>query len=236
MLTPSNEVLILIEHRHEVYHSELKKNYGNSLKGIIGKLEAQKLITRAVDKNGETFYELAPNGRAYIDSRLDNLHHKENAWDKRWTTVLFSIPEKNRPNRDRLRRYLQKLGFGNLYGSVWISPHNWVREIGTFTKQLGVAHQVIVLTSATYDSDNIIDLAWSVGSVKKRYEEFIAQTKNILPKIRAKGTDKGFEIKKIIFNLASIIATEPNLPPELLPTDWPKKKALALYSEARKKL
>jgi len=236
MLTPSNEVLILIEHRREVHRQELKEKYGNSLKGIAGKLEAQKLIARVVDKNGETLFELAPNGRAYIDSRLDTLHRKERTWNKQWTTVLFSIPEKYRPNRDRLRRYLQKLGFGNLYGSVWISPHNWVREIATFSKQLGVTRQVIILTSTTYDSKNIIGLAWPLESVKKRYEEFITLTKNIIPKISTKGTDKGYEIKKIIFNLASIIATEPNLPPELLPADWPKKKALALYGEARKKL
>lgn len=236
MLTPTNEVLIKIEHEGQVPHEDLRGYYKNSLKGIIGKLEAQSLIERVKSKTGGVMYQLTPNGRSYIDLTLDCLHKKEISWDDRWTTVFFSVPENNRPNRDRLRRYLQKLGFGNLYGSVWISPHNHISAIRNFARKLAIAKNVTILTSRAQDKSTIVNSAWDLSSIKKRYNKFLIDSQSSIRNLKPNSPNYGLKIKKIIFDLALIISTEPDLPKELLPGDWPKPKAMALYREVRKKL
>ncbi len=217
-------------------HDDLRRYYKNSLKGIIGKLEAQNLIGRIKSKTADISYQLTPNGRSYIDITLDSLHKKETSWDGKWTTVVFSVPESNRPNRDRLRRCLQKLGFGNLYGSVWVSPHHHAASISNFARKVNILKNVIVMVSKTNDQNSIVSIAWSLTDIRKRYEKFIADSQHSISAIKPASPDFGLKVKRIIFDLALIMATEPNLPKELLPHDWPKAKALSLYKDVRRKL
>jgi phenylacetic acid degradation operon negative regulatory protein len=56
------------------------------------------------------------------------IHDKKSIWDKKWRVVIFDIPEKERSQRDFLRKQLKWLGFKELQKSVWIFPYDIKKE------------------------------------------------------------------------------------------------------------
>lgn len=235
-MSQSTEALLYIEHKGMVSSDDLRKWRNNSLKGIIGKLEAQSLIDR-YKKLGKLYFKLSDNGLNYLDEKLDNLHKAPPA--NKWLVVLFSIPESKRSLRDRFRRYMQKMGFGNIFKSAWIaiSTAGMSEKIAKYAKSLNIQDQVVIIDGSATPNDNrrIVNNVWNLKKITKNYTSFIARNKKIIKKI-SNAEDPSYEAKKVIFELAQIVAEDPNLPDTLLPQDWPKEKAFAIYKEVRKKI
>lgn len=238
MLSPSIEVLIYLEHYGTVSAEELKSWRKSSLKGIIGKLEAQSLITRKKDA-GKTLYRLSDEGLKYLDNYLDLLHDQKKTTNK-WLIVLFSIPENNRSTRDKFRRFLQKNGFGNIFGAAWISPlkHGLAEKVYSQSNLFGISDKVIITDGGANPNDNrkIVNMAWNLDKISKEYSSFITRGTNKLSKLKGNSSETSYEAKKLIFELATIIEKDPYLPESLLPKKWPREQAIALYEDIRKKI
>jgi len=237
MLSPTMQALVYLEHLGEVDSKQLQKWQKNSLRGIIGKLEAQALITRSM-RDKSTFYKLSDKGLKFLDDILENLHEGKEPLN-RWTIVLFSIPEKERTARDRLRRFLQKSNFGNIYGSAWIatSRPGITEDISRYSKSNNIADKIVIIEGTACPNDNrkIAASAWNIQSLSIQYHQFIKKTESI-NKLKKEPDDASYEAKKLIFELALIVQNDPNLPPALLPNDWPKQRALEKYQEIRKRI
>lgn len=238
MLSPSIEVLIYLEHYGTVSAEELKSWRKSSLKGIIGKLEAQSLIIRKKDA-GITYYRLSDEGLKFLDNYLDLLHDQKKTTNK-WLTVLFSIPENNRSTRDRFRRFLQKNGFGNIFGAAWISPlkPGLAEKIYSQSNILGISDKVVITDGSGNPNDNrkIVNMAWDLNNISKEYSSFITRASNKLSKLKGNSSEVSYEAKKLIFELATIIEKDPYLPESLLPKKWPRQQAIALYENVRSKI
>lgn len=236
MTSPTAETIITIEHCGSIGTEELKQHYGpHGLKGIVGKLEAQGMIKKNHSKEQGVFYTLTQGGQQFVDKTLDALHRSEPVWRGKWLTVSFSIPERHRADRDKLRRLLKRYGFGCLYGSLWIVPAD--TDIDTETiKKLARHGRITIMEGKAHNDTEIVKAAWNLSAIRQRYETFLGQSSKRLEDLSENKSNVQLEIKKIIFSLATIISQEPDLPAELLPTDWPKQKAIALYQKARQKL
>lgn len=237
MLSKSTEVLIYLEHRGMVSSEELRKWHKSSLRGIIGKLEAQSLIDK-ITKSAKVYYKLSDRGLTYLDKYLENLH-KKNPSSNKWLVVIFSIPESDRSTRDRFRRYMQKMGFGNIFKSAWISVSSpgLSEKVTDKARSLEILNNLVILDCSGTPNENrkIVNNVWNLKSIAKKYTSYISTSKNIINKIK-KSKDPSYEAKKIIFDLAILSGEDPNLPEALLPADWPKQKALAIYKEIRNKI
>ncbi len=238
MLSPTIEVLILLEHKGEVSAVELRKWRKTSLKGIIGKLEAQSLIKRT-KKGKEVFYSLSNDGLEYLDKYLEYLHDSKEP-SNRWTVVLFGIPETNRSSRDKLRRFLQKNGFGNMFGSAWISnaKPGLADKVMAHARELNIFDRVVVIDGHGTPNDNrkISSIAWDVKKVAREYTQFITKSKSKLKTLKKGSSDSAYEAKKLIFELATIVESDPCLPSNLLPANWPKAQAIDQYKKIREKI
>ncbi len=238
MLSPSIEVLIYLEHYGTVSAHELRSWRKSSLKGIIGKLEAQSLIIRKKD-SGTTLYRLSDEGLKFLDNYLDLLHNQKKTTNK-WLIVLFSIPENNRSTRDKFRRFLQKNGFGNIFGAAWISPlkPGLAEKVYSQTNLFGISDKVIITDGGANPNDNrkIVNMAWSLDKISKEYNSFITRGSTKLSKLKGSSTETSYEAKKLIFELATIIEKDPYLPDSLLPKEWPRGQAISLYENIRKKI
>ncbi len=237
MVSPSIEVLIYIEHNGEVKASELKHWRETSLRGVIGKLEAQSLILRK-KSSSEVIYRLSDAGVEYLDRFLESLH-KTTPVSSKWSFVFFSIPEKKRTVRDRLRRFLRQAGYGHLFGAIWVAPSqpNLARQVMTYAKSLKVSNNVQVIEGVSQkESDqDIVAAVWDLGKIANRYRAFIKKAKEKIKTIKGDAEPK-YETKKLIFELAMIMYDDPNLPTTALPHDWPRDEALEVYKEIRKKI
>lgn len=233
MLTQSNEILIYVEHHGITHVHELNKWRKSSLRGVLGKLEALKLIERPSDKS----IKITDKGISYIDNMLENLHADFDKWQNDWQCVLFGIPESMRPKRDRLRRYLKSNGYNNIFKTVWIKPVNEPDEmLVKYIDSEGIGDSSILVT---FKSDNTLSKKllsnWPLSNTKKQYLSFITNAKKLI-KPAKKNAVTAYDVKKTIFELATILDEDPKLPSRSMPTDWPREEALSLYKKLKQLL
>lgn len=231
-ITPLYELLILIEDRGSVSLDEIQK-WGEAIsRGMLGKMEAMKLVEKRQDKD-QIRYSLSETGHRFLNSILDVLHQPTVHWDREWRLIWFSIPEKQRSKRDKFRRILEGLGLRPVLNSLWITPLDKTEEILKSVRKLDVLQNVIMV-----ESDQVIGItqeqivsSWDFKKVKNLFLEFIEKSENLLSE---KPIVSNFEIKQMIFEYALILNNEPALPIELLPRDWPKFRAHLQYKKLRR--
>jgi len=121
---------------------EIKRNKKYIKKEIRKKLDERK-IAKALErlkrnkviilseKYGKFKIELTEKGKRIVkEIQLGDMKiEKPDAWDKKWRTVIFDIPDKKRRARDTLREKLQEMNFYPLQKSVWVCPYPCQKEI-----------------------------------------------------------------------------------------------------------
>ena len=153
------------------------------------------------------------------------------AWDGHWLLVVLRVPEERREIRHRLRTRLAWAGFGSLGGGLWISPHvererelrdaagaDSVAELVSFRAEIG----------AVGDPAKVVAEAWDLDAVAAAYRAFIARFGRLRPGAPAAifraQTQLVHEWRKFPF-------LDPDLPADMLPAGWPRKRAHDLFQE-----
>jgi phenylacetic acid degradation operon negative regulatory protein len=149
-------------------------------------------------------------------------------WDGRWLLVAVRVPEERREVRHQLRTRLAWAGFGSLGGGLWITPHtgreNLINveepaQLLSFRAELG----------ALGDTAKVIQEAWDLPALRQHYEEFLADFQN--------DPDSGNDGAVFAAQTALVHAwrrfpfIDPDLPDDLLPRDWPRRRAYELFRE-----
>jgi len=75
-------------------------------------------------------------------------------WDNRWRLVMFDIPAKYKPRRDRLRIKLKQLGLVQLQASVWLTPYPCKDHIRLLADLYRVGPYIYVLEARRFDGDH----------------------------------------------------------------------------------
>ncbi len=230
-LSPLFESLVFIEHRKKVEIADLASLIPvKSIKGVIGKMEAMGLIK----KGDDGCIKLSVKGHHYLNDILSNLHKPISKWDGFWTIVSFSIPEKDRSKRDRLRRFLESLGMKTLFNSIWISPLDLSANIYEYIKLNNLKNKVLVIRSNNIigvDIETILEL-WNFDVHRALLDDFIVNASAPIPK----GADPLLEVKRRIFLFALILQKQPKVPMEIFPRDWPYLRAKMAYKKLRSKI
>jgi phenylacetic acid degradation operon negative regulatory protein len=153
-------------------------------------------------------------------------------WDGRWLLVALRVPEDQRRLRHRMTTSLAWAGFGSLGGGLWISPHvereALVREaldgraagvgLVSFRAELG----------ALGDTGRVIDEAWDLPALREHYEQFLTDFRPLRPRSPA----RSFAAQTALVHAwRRFPFIDPDLPDELLPPDWPRRRAHALFHE-----
>ncbi|MGW6443225.1 PaaX family transcriptional regulator [Lentzea sp. NPDC055074] len=154
-------------------------------------------------------------------------------WDGTWTTVAFSIPEEQREIRHQLRTRLRWLGLAPIFDGFWISPTasagDTVRELDA----LGVTSAVVLRTNGPVGGRPLTD-AWDLDEVRGLYEEFIGTVSPLADRVRAGGVTAAEALvcrTQVMDEWRTFRWKDPNLPQALLPRDWPRDTARALFAE-----
>jgi phenylacetic acid degradation operon negative regulatory protein len=147
-------------------------------------------------------------------------------WDGRWMLIVLRVPEQRRELRHRLTTQLAWAGFGSLGGGLWITPHTGRED------QIQVEEPAQLLSfkaelGALGDTAKVIQEAWDLPALRQHYEEFLADFENDPPQdddgaIFAAQTALVHAWRRFPF-------IDPDLPDDLLPRDWPRPKAYALF-------
>ncbi len=235
----------------------------NGCKAIYGWVPARyrrhnfsRVITRQlqtgdiekVTRGDDVYLRLTSAGRDRIVRDFPMVSLAMKPWDRRWRVVIFDIAEIDKSTRDTLRIKLRELGFGMLQESVWITPHDVSVDIREFLEHHELEESAFVLEVSEIlagDEEALVRKIWHLDEIEKAYREIIEDVKKLKDmyvvhsgRVRQhtdkKKGDVGEETRKIRQRYLEVLLSDPCLPRELLPGDWPAFEARRLVRDLRK--
>lgn len=178
-------------------------------------------------------WALTAQGSALLSTGAERIYRfgrDAEQWDGRWCVVLCSVPEEQRAKRHQLRTRLGFAGFGFLSPGVAVSPH-LDREVAAnrVLDELGLLPAALVLRaevgSAIADED-VLARAWDLRELARQYEAFVASHTGRAPA----APDQCFRaLVELVHDWRRFPFADPEIPPALLPPEWPGPQARALF-------
>jgi phenylacetic acid degradation operon negative regulatory protein len=155
----------------------------------------------------------------------------EHGWSGEWMIVVLRVPEAQRDVRHQLRTRLAWAGLGSLGGGVWLTPH--VEREQEVIDAVAGAPAVDVLSfrghlSALGEPAEVAAAAWDLESVRGAYDAFIAEFSGR----RASAPQSCFRLQTALVHAwRKFPFLDPDLPQELLPAGWPRRRAQRLFGD-----
>ncbi len=186
----------------------------------------------------QTVYSLTERSWRLLDEGRTRIFDRQREpWDGQWRVVIYGAAERDRADRDRLRRTLAWLGFGPLAPATWLSPHPRLDAVARAVAS-SPATKVDLLTSRSGGRAADRDMAarcWDLEGLGRDYADFVERL-GVLPPADALAALPGPEALRTRIELVSAYRTfpfrDPDLPGELLPEGWPGRRAHELFVAA----
>lgn len=200
-------------------------------------------LIEKVEKNGEVFIRITSGGRKTIQRDFPMLSFQNKSWDGKWRIVMFDIEEINKIVRNQLRKKLKELGFGMLQKSVFISPHNIMKDFLEFSESRGIKGYLYFLETKDLivgDKTEFANKVWKLDELNESYKNIVDEIEKIRNKYIIDGDDRTKqlytqndsrmrkEVAKIRNKWLSIVVADPFLPKILLPKPWWGEEAAKL--------
>jgi len=178
-------------------------------------LNKRDLITTRDDVHGKRLVVTSRGHKIfYGDYPLAKL--REKPWDRVWTVIMYDFPEKERVERNAIRRRLMKLGFGSPQISILISPLPIEDPVRKLLEGENVAEQVWTLRAERIlgmENEEIARKAWPIiDELNLLYGELL----EVLPEVKK---NKRLREQWGEYFLA-VNDADPYLPFEILPKGW----------------
>lgn len=151
-------------------------------------------------------------------------------WDGHWHLLAFTVPESQRAQRDHLRDALSRLGAAPLAPGLFVSPHDLrpaleAESDGAVGRYLTTAVAPRVERGGQPIAD-LVGTLWPLDVLIDAYAALHATLDHWAGS--AAGGDPVRALAgrtAVLAALERAIGTDPLLPPELLPADWPGRTA-----------
>lgn len=148
-----------------------------------------------------------------------------------WMLVSATIPETRRDLRHQLRRRLQYLGAGAVSAGLWILPGHLDAEVADLLDEIGA--RAFATLFRTADPRPPVPLAqaasswWDLDALRAEHERFLASVGDLdLSAPFAAYT-------RLLDSWRVLPYTDPGLPAELLPDDWPGARSVEAFQRLR---
>lgn len=193
----------------------------------------------------ESAYGLTEFGQRAV---LDAAHQRRiysgaaAAWDGRWTVAFLGLGRLARPARERLRRELVWLGFGQLAPGVFAHPTAEAAALGRALARLGVERDVAVIEagSAGAAASDLLRRAWDLDGLAAAYRRFLAAFRPVWAAVErddAPAPAAAFVLRALVVHeFRRVSLRDPELPVELLPPDWAGSAARVLARNLYRRL
>ncbi|MBT9149687.1 MAG: Transcriptional repressor PaaX [Dehalococcoidia bacterium] len=190
-----------------------------------------------------SYYSLTENGQRLLTKGARRIfERKNNHWDANWSIVVYSIPEARREARDKLRLELGWIGYGALSEATWISPYDLTNEVEDLVDRLQIREHVQIFRArheGFAEARMIVSRCWDLVRIHQRYAGFIAKYRprleDHLRRLEAgeaiPPSECFVERFTLIHEYRKFPFFDPDLPRELLPDNWLRPQAAALFHE-----
>jgi len=193
--------------------------------------------------SGGSYYSLAQSGYELLSKGTERIFQRKNdSWDGTWNIVKYSVPERMREARDRLRLELGWLGYGALSEATWISPHDLTAEVEELARRIEVRDHIYLFhvrhQGSTQPSD-VVARCRDIDRIHQKYASFIGECRPKLEshveRLRRGETIEPSECFVERFSLIHVYRRlpyfDPDLLKELLAENWLRPQAAALFRD-----
>ena len=180
-------------------------------------------------------WRLLDEGRRRIFERV------RHPWDGQWRLVLYSSDEQDRAGRERLRRTLSWLGFGQLTTASWMSPHARLDQVEQALSE-GSSLRLDLLTCRSRGRAADIDMVrrcWDLTGLGREYQQLVDRLQALPPagRLSALPGPEALRLRiELVQQYRQFPFRDPDLPAELLPPGWPGQVAHELFVRAHEAL
>jgi phenylacetic acid degradation operon negative regulatory protein len=191
----------------------------------------------------KSFYSLTPKSIKLLEEGAQRIFQpRTDEWDGKWYLLIYSIPEKKRHLRNKLRERLTWLGCAPLNHATWISPRILQHDLDDLLDSLKIRGHVEIFCAEHLgfsSNQEVVARCWNLEGLNQTYAGFIARHEPLLDGHKARlvkenGLDPGecfVQRFMLVHEYRSFPYVDPNVPAELLPDDWLGDKALQLFRE-----
>jgi len=190
----------------------------------------------------ESIYSLTPKTHRVIEEGRQRIFRAEpSTWDGSWSLVIYSVPETDRPTRERLRRDLSWMGFGSLAPATWVSPFQLLDRVADLGATLPNAKlDLLTMRSSGLAADrSIVERCWELDALNEEYAAFIRTLRLRTMATRGSNGDKEEAFSQrigLVHEYRRFPYRDPGLPPDLQPPGWLGDQARQLFIDAHEVL
>jgi phenylacetic acid degradation operon negative regulatory protein len=184
----------------------------------------------------EARYRLAAavsSGQARIERQLRGQRPQ---WEGSFSGILYEVPEQDRPFRDQLRRTAQLLGYAILRPGLLIATTDRWTELSALLPAQPPGSQLLKARIAlgTDDSRAVAARLWNLENLGAEYRRVMAEVKTLTAGASqlAPGSDAFRAFAAATLPVYEATADDPDLPTELLPSDWPGDELSKVLGQA----
>lgn len=184
------------------------------------------------------FYAVTARGRRRIAELTPRIYGPVIEWDGRWRMLAYTVSERDRAGRDRLRKELSVLGWAPLSASTWISPADALQAGREAAKASGVASAIHLFAGeycGPHSDRELVERCWDLAAIAGAYRAFVARYAPRLAREREHATldDRAAFVERLwlVHDYRKFAYVDPGLPSELVPAHWPGTSAAALFRE-----
>jgi len=158
------------------------------------------------------------------------------AWDGQWTVVAFSVPENAREVRGALRARLRVLRFAALYDGVWVSPYDQVEQARAVLDELDVPTATVLRATEPPGGGGGAGPvgAFDLEPLAEDYRTFVERYRPLLAEVEAGrvGPADALRLRTALrVDWRRFPESDPDLPAELLPADFPRAGAQRVFAQ-----
>ena len=223
------------------------------VRSCLRRLVAEGLFDRRGTGRTATFLA-TPRGLASLGVTIERtrLAYGQDAagrgWDGQWRLVAVAVPESRRSARDALRERLRALGGAPIQGGLYLSPHDWHKDVVAVADKLGITDGLTLATTSELtvggerDARELARTLWPIDEMAARYRAFCEHygpVLDFLVEMRTRHEHlRDTEFLPGALGMAvefqECFNADPLLPPELLPRPWPGRTARDLILKSRR--
>lgn len=205
-------------------------------------------LLRALTDDKKGYYTLTEKGRNRLENGTRRAYRQlPEPWDGQWRVVTLSMPENRRDLRDRIGAEMEWRGFGRITPNTWVSPHrqeDTIRLLAAEYDLLGYLHQFTARYGGPQTDREVAAQCWDLPKIAAKYQEFNAEVQGRIDSMRER-LASGIEtpdnycfVERIwlVHEWRKSLHFDPDLPVELLPSDWPGALPRQLFWEYYKLL
>ncbi|MEU0560703.1 PaaX family transcriptional regulator C-terminal domain-containing protein [Dactylosporangium sp. NPDC006015] len=176
-------------------------------------------------------YGITPKAARRLDAagaRIYRTPTGDAGWDGRFDLITLDPPQ-HRGARAKLVANLGFLGYGAIDASTWIAPRPG-EGVDALLVEAGVRYDRFSAAHVA-GGEQLVTRAWDLRAIGEAYEQFVTDLTPLVSTL-GPGTDdeRAYAARfTLVHAWRAFLFRDPQLPPELLPQQWPGTAAAAFF-------